>query len=130
MTPTEIGWKERVRGLKRDIYALMLAYRDPRVPWYARLFLLCLLAYAFSPLDLIPDFLPLIGLVDDMILLPLGILLAIKLIPPPVFQESRARAQEIIDQGKPRSWGGALVIVLIWFAGAGVIVFLFIRWWR
>jgi uncharacterized membrane protein YkvA (DUF1232 family) len=122
-------WKERARQLKLEVFALLLAYKDRRTPWYARLFIICLLGYAFSPIDLIPDFIPVLGYLDDLILLPLGILLAIKLLPPVVLQESRARAQEIIDQGKPRSWGGALAIVLIWFLCAAGVALLFVRWW-
>jgi uncharacterized membrane protein YkvA (DUF1232 family) len=122
-------WQERVRHLKRELYALILAYKDRRVPWYARIFLFGLLAYAFSPLDLIPDFIPVLGLLDDLILLPLGILLAIKLIPPVVMQESRARAEELLtQQQKPISWGGAVVIALIWLLCAALIGWLIVSW--
>jgi uncharacterized membrane protein YkvA (DUF1232 family) len=121
-------WKERVRQLKRELYALMLAYKDRRTPWYARVFVVCLLSYAFSPLDLIPDFIPVLGLLDDLILLPLGIMLAIKMIPPVVLQESRVQAEELLAQGKPTSWFGALVIVLAWLLLAVLVGWLIVRW--
>lgn len=122
----EISRKAKL--LKRDIYALTLAYKDPRVPWYARLVMLCVLGYAFSPIDLIPDFVPVLGYLDDLILLPLGILLAIKLIPPVVLEECRVQAQTRMEQKKPISWIGAAVIVLIWLLCAGLVVLLFVRW--
>ena len=121
-------WRERARQLKRDLYALMLAYQDRRVPWYARIFLICLLGYAFSPLDLIPDFVPILGYLDDLILLPLGIVLAIKLIPPVVLQESRAQAEVLLGSEKPTNWGGAAAIVLIWLLCASLIGWLIVRW--
>ncbi|HET8845923.1 MAG TPA: YkvA family protein [Ktedonobacteraceae bacterium] len=121
-------WKERAQQLKRELYALMLAYKDPRVPWYARLFLLCLLGYAFSPIDLIPDFVPVLGYLDDLILLPLGILLVIKLIPPIVLQESRAQADRQLQSGRPTNWMGAIVIVGIWLLSARFFGWLIIRW--
>lgn len=124
-------WKERVRLLKRELYALVLACKDRRVPWYSRLFLLCLLAYAFSPLDLIPDMIPVLGLIDDLILLPLGILLAIKMIPPVVMQESRAHAEVMLARKeKPTSLAGAVAIVLIWLFCCALIVWLVVRIWR
>jgi len=106
----------------------MLAYKDRRVPWYARIFIISLLGYAFSPLDLIPDFIPVLGYLDDLVLLPLGILLAIKLIPPAVLEESRAQAEARISQGKPTNWIGALIIVLIWLLCVGLVALLFFRW--
>ena len=121
-------WKERARQLKRELYVLLLAYKDPRVPWYARLFVLGLLAYGFSPLDLIPDFVPVLGYLDDLILLPLGIVLALKLIPPAVLQESRARAEELLAKQKPSSWVGTMVIVLLWLLCASFVGWLIIRW--
>ena len=86
--------KERARRLKREIHALWLAYRDPRTPWLARLLIACIIAYALSPIDLIPDPIPLLGYVDDLILLPLGIDLALRLIPETVMADCRARARQ------------------------------------
>ena len=102
------------RALKRETIALSLAYRDPRTPWYARVVVACVLAYAFSPIDLIPDFIPVLGFLDDALLLPLGIALALRLIPPAVMVESRVQAATIAD--KPVSRAGAVAIVLLWLA--------------
>ena len=85
-------WKERARQIKSEIYALYLAYRDPRVPWYARVFAACVVAYAFSPIDLIPDPIPVLGYLDDLVLIPLGVVLARKMIPADVLAECRQTA--------------------------------------
>src|SRR5512140_2886610 len=85
-------WKKQARALKIQTLALYYAYRDPRTSWYARLFTGLIVAYAFSPIDLIPDFIPVLGYLDDVVIVPLGILLAVKLIPPQVMMESRAAA--------------------------------------
>lgn len=108
------AWKQWARRLKLEIYALYLAYRDPRTPWYARLFAACVVAYAFSPIDLIPDPIPILGYLDDLILVPLGIALALKMIPPPVMAECREKAQAALNQGQPTNWIAAGVIVAIW----------------
>jgi uncharacterized membrane protein YkvA (DUF1232 family) len=107
-------WKQRARQLKAELYALYLAYKDPRVPWYARLVAACVVGYAFSPIDLIPDPIPILGYLDDLILIPLGIALAVRLVPPGVLDECRVQAREIIKQGKPTNWLAAGVIVTIW----------------
>jgi len=107
-------WKQWARQLKVEVYALYLAYRDPRVSWAARVFTACVVAYAFSPIDLIPDFIPLLGYLDDLILIPLGIKIALSMIPPEVMVESRKQAQEIINQGKPVNYIAAFFIILIW----------------
>ena len=132
MTPSlRKTWKARVRQLKRELYALLLAYKDPRTPWYARIVAICVLGYAFSPIDLIPDFIPVLGYLDDLILVPLGIVLAIKLIPPVVMEESRVRADALLLQEKPTSWRGALVIVIIWLGLLSLVTWLIVRWfWR
>jgi uncharacterized membrane protein YkvA (DUF1232 family) len=116
------GWRQRVRQLKRETYALYLAYRDPRVPWYAKLLAACVVAYAFSPIDLIPDFIPVLGYLDDLVLVPLGIALSLKLIPPQVMAECRARAAAA--EGKPTNWVAAVVVVAIWvgLATLGVVL--------
>src|SRR5690348_16656665 len=98
------GLKKRARRLKTELYALYLAYRDPRVPWYARAFAAGVVAYAFTPLDLIPDFIPVLGLLDDLILLPLGIVLALRLIPSDVMAECRQRANDALSDGRPTNW--------------------------
>jgi len=107
-------WKQRARQLRVETYAIYLAYQDPRVPWYARLFAACVVGYAFSPLDLIPDFIPVLGYLDDLVLVPLGIALALRMIPPAVMAECRERAQEVMGQGKPINRAAAAVIIVIW----------------
>lgn len=95
------SWKRHAQNLRAETYALYLAYRDPRTPWYARLFAALVVGYAFSPVDLIPDFVPVLGYLDDLVLVPLGVLLALKMIPPEVWAESRARAQEAMTADRP-----------------------------
>ena len=112
------AWKARVRQLKIESYALYLACGDPRTPWYARLLAGVVVAYAFSPIDLIPDPIPILGYLDDLILIPAGILLARRLIPPTVLAECRAQATTLIAQGKPVNWYAAGVIVIVWLAVA------------
>lgn len=118
------AWKRRARALQAETYALYLAYRDPRTPWYAKAFAALVVGYAFSPVDLIPDFVPLLGYVDDLVLVPVGVALALKLIPAPVMAEARLRAQEALQEGRPVSRTAAAVIVLIWLGLAAAAV-----WW-
>lgn len=113
------------RALKRETYALALAYRDPRTPWYARVVAACVVAYALSPIDLIPDFIPILGYLDDLILVPLGIALALRLIPAEVMAASRARAAH--EAHRPTNWVAAVVIVGIWLAGAALAIWWFVR---
>jgi uncharacterized membrane protein YkvA (DUF1232 family) len=125
------AWKQRVHELKRETYALYLAYRDPRVPWYAKLLAASVVAYAFSPIDLIPDFIPVLGYLDDLVLVPLGIMFALKLIPPQVMAECREKARAA--EGRPTSWVAAVVIVAIWAgtAALGIVLLLkVVRDWR
>jgi uncharacterized membrane protein YkvA (DUF1232 family) len=105
-------FKARTRQLKRETYALYLAYRDPRTPLGARLFAALVVAYAFSPIDLIPDFIPILGYLDDLVLIPLGVHIALKLIPPDVMNDARAKSAEM--QNKPVNWIAAAFIVVIW----------------
>lgn len=107
------------RSVKRDTLALYLAARDPRTPWCARALAAIVVAYALSPIDLIPDFIPVLGYLDDLIILPLGVWATIKLIPPPVMDEHRARSKTLA--GRPVSWIAALIIVAIWIAAAAAI---------
>gem|GEM_PF-209576 len=101
---------EGARYLKSWSYALCLAYRDPRVPWYTRLFALCVVAYAFSPIDLVPDFVPVLGYLDDLILIPMGISLAMRMIPRPVLDDCRLRAETMMATDKPTNWVAAAAI--------------------
>ncbi len=107
-------WKQKARELRTETYALYLAVKDPRVPWYAKFSAVCVVAYALSPIDLIPDFIPVLGYVDDLILVPLGIALTIGMIPPEVLAECRANAQEKLAQGKFLGWIGATLIIVVW----------------
>ena len=109
-------WRGHARQLKREVYTLAIAYRDPLVPWYARLWVAVVVAYAFSPLDLIPDFIPVLGYLDDLLLLPLGIALALRLLPPDVLAASRAEAERRMAAEKPVSRAAAAAIVAIWLA--------------
>lgn len=106
--------KHQAKKLKIETYALYLAIRDPRVPLFARIFAGFVVGYAFSPIDLIPDFIPVIGYIDDLILVPLGIRIAISMIPKNVMIESREKAQEIMGQGKPVNRVAAVIIISIW----------------
>ena len=107
------------RYITRDLYAVHLASRDPRVPWYAKTLALAVVAYALSPIDLIPDFFPVIGYIDDVVLLPLGIWLSIRLIPPALMLEFRAAVQE---RRLPASRRAAAMIICIWILLFGIIV--------
>ena len=120
-------WKQRVRQLKSETYALYLAYRDPRVSWYARVLAAIVVGYAFCPIDLIPDFVPVLGYLDDLILVPLGIWLVLKLIPPEVMAEARGRAQQVMAEGKPVNRVAAVVVVSIWLLLAALAVIWIIR---
>ncbi|MCX6024229.1 MAG: DUF1232 domain-containing protein [Chloroflexi bacterium] len=111
-------WRRQVRRLKRETYALALACRDRRTPWYAKAFAAAVVAYAFSPIDLIPDFIPVLGVLDDLILVPLGIIVALRMIPPDVMAESRARADALMAEGKPVNRIAAAVIIALWLAAA------------
>ncbi len=105
--------KDRARTLKREAYALYIATRDPRVPWYAKRSGL-IVAHTFSPIDLIPDFIPVLGYLDDLVITPLGIVVALKMIPPAVMVEARQQAEELLRQGKPVSRAGAIMVIVVW----------------
>ena len=115
------SWRQRAKELKAETYALYFAVRDPRVPWYAKVSALFVVAYALSPIDLIPDFIPVLGYLDDLIVLPIGIALTIKMIPALVLAECRTKAQAHIAAGSLLGWAGAAVVITIWLAaGAGL----------
>lgn len=115
------------RRLKADVVALWFCYRHPQTPIAAKALAVLVVAYAFSPIDLIPDFIPVLGLIDDAILLPIGIWLTLKLIPPPVLAECRTQAAQWLAEkhAKPRNWFGATIILAIWIA----LAWLLWRWW-
>jgi len=120
--------KEWARAIKRDVHTVYLAARDPRVPWYAKALALCVAAYALSPIDLIPDFIPVLGYLDDLIIVPLGILAVVQLIPPEIMAEHRATAA--MASARPVSRSGAVVIVLIWIASIAIMAWLGYRFFR
>jgi len=120
MPSTLARWKTRAQQLQAEVYALYLAFRDPRVPWYAKAVAACVVGYALSPIDLIPDFIPVLGYLDDLVLIPLGIALTLRMIPPEVMVECRARARSELADGKPVSRVAAAVIVTIWLGLAAL----------
>jgi uncharacterized membrane protein YkvA (DUF1232 family) len=119
--------KQQAHLLKREAYALYYAARDPRVPWYARLLIAFVVAHTFSPIDLIPDFIPVLGYLDDLIITPLGIALALRMIPPQVMSEARQRADELIRQGKPVSRLGLTLVIAVWLIILAVIVWTVVK---
>jgi uncharacterized membrane protein YkvA (DUF1232 family) len=121
------NWKQCARQLRTEVYAIYLAYRDPRVPWYARVFAAVIVAYAFSPLDIVPDFIPVLGYLDDLVLIPIGIALALKMMPPGVLDECREKAQEVMRQGKPMNKIAAGVIIALWLLLAALGILLAVR---
>jgi uncharacterized membrane protein YkvA (DUF1232 family) len=120
-------WKRRARQLSAQTYALYLAYRHPKTPWYAKVFAALIVGYVFSPIDPIPDFIPGVGLVDEMVVVPIGILIAAKMIPPEVLEECREKAREVAEGEKPVSWGAAVVVVAVWLVCVALAVYLALR---
>ncbi|TMA12463.1 MAG: DUF1232 domain-containing protein [Deltaproteobacteria bacterium] len=123
-------WMRHAQRLKQDVYAVYLAYKDPRVPWYAKFLAVCVVAYALSPIDLIPDPIPILGHLDDLILIPLGICLLTKMIPDEVMIEYREKARAMAIQNKPTNWIAAVVIITIWILVAVLIVRYLLRIFR
>ena len=112
--------KAWAKSLKRDVMTLWFVLKHPQAPWYARTLAALLTAYALSPIDLIPDFIPVLGYLDDLIIVPLGIWLLLKIIPEQVLMECRNQADDWFrqDQQKPRSWMGLLIILGLWVGAA------------
>lgn len=110
--------KRWAKAIKRDVHAIYLASGDPRVPWYAKALALCVAGYALSPIDLIPDFIPVLGYLDDLVIVPLGILAVVRLIPPEVMAEKRDAA--LAATGRPVSKTAAAIIVAIWLVALGL----------
>ncbi|MEY8755422.1 YkvA family protein [Peribacillus frigoritolerans] len=106
--------KTWARSLKRQIFILYFACKDERVPWHAKVFTACVVAYAFSPIDIIPDFIPILGYLDDVILVPIGIMIALKMIPKNVLTDCEVQAEEMMKNGKPKNWIVGSLIVMIW----------------
>src|SRR4051794_4871960 len=115
-------WMQWARAIRRDAHALYLAARDPRVPWYAKALAIAVAAYALSPIDLIPDFIPVLGYLDDLLIVPVGIALVVRLIPPEIMAEHRALATAAQDRSVSRV--AAAVIIAIWVVAIGLTA-----WW-
>ena len=116
--------RERAKALRKEVLALFLAIRHPRTPWYAKALASLVVVYAVSPLDLIPDAIPVLGYLDDLILVPLGILLARRMIPPDVLTECRRKAAEGLAVSHGWKWAGAAIVVLLW-----LLVAAWLFWW-
>lgn len=114
--------KQRAKNLRRDTVAVYFASRDPRTPWYARILAVVIAVYAFSPIDLIPDFIPVFGYLDDLILIPAGIALTLRLIPAAVMQDARLKADDSI--AKPSTWWMTLLIILVWVGILALVAWL------
>jgi len=120
--------KAWVKKLHNETYALYFAARDPRVPWYAKALAAFVVAHTFSPIDLIPDFIPVLGFLDDLIITPVGLWLAIRMIPPEVMQDARRQAAEQLLNGKIISKAGLVMVIAIWLLLAGAAIWLLSRW--
>src|SRR5215212_8097361 len=120
-------WKQRARRLSAQTYALYLAYRHPRTPWYAKVFAALIVGYVFSPLDPIPDFIPGVGLLDEMVVVPIGVLLATKMIPREVMEECREKTREVAEGEKPVSRVAAVVVAAVWLLCVALAIFLALR---
>jgi uncharacterized membrane protein YkvA (DUF1232 family) len=119
--------KQFARHLKTEAYALYLACRDPRVPWYAKVIAGFVVAHTFSPIDLIPDFIPVLGYLDDLIITPLGIYLALKMIPAEVMADARQQAALADREGKIQSRAGLIIVLCVWAIGAAILVVVLYR---
>lgn len=109
------------KKLKQNLFVLYSSYKDPRSPWYAKLVAMLVVAYAFSPIDLIPDFIPVLGYLDDLIIVPLGIVFALKLIPPYVVEDNKEAAEKLKLSGKPKNWFVGILFIIIWIIFAAWI---------
>jgi uncharacterized membrane protein YkvA (DUF1232 family) len=124
------SWKQRARQLESETYTLYLAYKDPRVPWYAKAFAALLVGYVFSPIDPIPDFIPVVGLLDELVVVPLGVILARKMIPEEVLADCRRKSQEAMREGKPVNHAAAAIVFAVWLlltAAAAIVMLRMLR---
>jgi uncharacterized membrane protein YkvA (DUF1232 family) len=122
-------WRLRVQQIKVETYALYLAYGDPRTPWYAKLLAASVVAYAVSPIDLIPDFIPVLGILDDLVIVPLGAALAIKMVPKEVMTECREKARNAMEPSASKRTRClvAAIVVAIWCLLAALVILLAFR---
>lgn len=119
--------KERANKLKTDIPSVFLAFKKKETPWYAKIMAAIVVVYALSPVDLIPDFIPLLGYLDDIIILPVLIFLTVKFIPPKVFEECRKQAEGMWENGRSKKWYYAIPFILIWIAVIALIILAIIK---
>lgn len=119
--------RQKVDALKKETYALYLAYQDPRVPWYAKAVAAATVAYAVSPIDLIPDFIPVIGYLDDLLIIPLGIALSVKLVPADIMAECRQKAHLKLTGTSLLGRKAAVVVVLIWILSLALLVWIILK---
>ncbi len=117
------SWKTKSKQLRSEVYALYLASKHPRTPWYAKAFAVLIIGYALSPIDLIPDFIPIVGYMDDLIIVPVGISLLVKMIPKEILEECREQARSQSVGKKRGNWAAALIIVLIWL----LVIYIILR---
>jgi uncharacterized membrane protein YkvA (DUF1232 family) len=118
------NFKLKLKNLKNEIGALYLAYKRRDVPWYAKVVVILVVGYALSPIDLIPDFIPVLGYLDDLILLPIGVAFAIRLIPRDIMNECREQSKNIFKEGKPKNWVAGGIIIFIWI---GILIYFLSR---
>ena len=121
------AWKRRARQLSAQTYVLYLAYHHPRTPWYAKVFAALVVGYVFSPIDPIPDFIPGVGLLDEMVVVPIGVLIAAKMIPQQVMEECQERAREVAEGEQPVSRVAAVAVVAVWLLCVALAVLLAVR---
>ena len=121
------NWKKRAFSLKKEVYALYLVCKDPGTPWLAKTLAALVAAYALCPIDLIPDFIPVLGYLDDLILIPLGIMLVVKLTPPDILHECRQRARQTLELGNVKTWIPAAGVILVWISLPIVSIYLLKR---
>ena len=119
--------KEKAKQLERETYALYLAYRDPRVPWHAKAFAAFVVAHTASPIDLIPDFIPVIGYLDDLVITPLGLFLALRMIPVEVMAEARQQAARASAEGRIKTRAGIVIVLSTWAIGAILLLIVLAR---
>jgi uncharacterized membrane protein YkvA (DUF1232 family) len=123
---TSTVWREKARSLTREVYALYFALRDSRVPWYAKALAAVVVGYALSPIDFIPDFIPVLGYLDDLLLIPFGVMAVRAMIPASVLAECREKAAQASE--KPTSRVAAVVIIVIWLLVAAAFIYWLLRW--
>jgi len=119
--------RARAKQLETETYALYLAYKDPRVPWHARAFAAFVVAHTVSPIDLIPDFIPVIGYLDDLIITPLGLLLALRMIPPDVMARARQEAASASSEGRIKTRAGIAIVLSVWAIAAIIVILVAVR---